>query len=93
MNEFHTLCVGPAIQCIDNVFFALGAILGRAAAFAGPVTLVTTATDLVPCTLTAEIAETCAIAKTMPFVTQPTESALALRDSWAKSKPRDCLAA
>jgi len=71
--------------CIVNVFFALGAILGRAVAFASPVTLVTTATDLVLCTLTVEIAETCAIAKTMPFVTQPTESALAHRDSWAKN--------
>lgn len=61
------------------------AILGRAVAFASPVTLGTTATDLVLCTLTVEIAETCAIAKTMPFVTQPTESALAHRDSWAKN--------
>ena len=71
---------------IVNVFFALGAILGRAVAFASPVTLGTTATDLVLCILTVEIAETCAIAKTTPFVTQPTESALAHRDSWAKSK-------
>ena len=77
--------------CIVNVFFALGAILGRAVAFASPVTLGTTATDLVLCTLTVEIAETCAIAKTMPFVTQPTESALAHRDSWAKSKLKYCL--
>ena len=45
----------------------------------------TIAIDLVPSTLMVAIVVTCAIAKTTPFVTQPTESALAHRDSWAKS--------
>merc|ERR1719412_1948712 len=43
------------------------------------------ATDLVLCILTVEIVEMFVIAKTTPFVTQPTESALVHRDSWAKS--------
>ena len=54
-------------------------------AFASQATLGIIATDLVLCILTVEIVEMYAIAKTMPFVTQPTESALAHRDSSVKS--------
>ena len=67
------------------VFFA-DAIPGLAGVFASLATLATIAIDLVPCTLMVAIVVMCAIAKTTPFVTQPTESALAHRDSWAKSK-------
>ena len=62
-----------------------GVIPGRADVFASLDTLDTTAIDLAPCILTAAIVVTCAIAKTTPFVTQPTESALALQDSSEKS--------
>ena len=55
------------------------------AVFARPATLDTIAIDLVLCILMVEIAEMCAIAKTTPFVTQPTESALAHQDSLVKS--------
>ena len=44
------------------------------------------ATDLVLCILTVEIVEMFVIAKTTPFVTQPTENALVHQDSWVKSR-------
>lgn len=67
----------------ENMYFflVLGVIHGLERVFASPATLVIIATDLVPCTHLVVIVVTCAIAKTTPFVTQPTESALALRDS------------
>ena len=71
-------------------FFA-DAILGLAGVFASLATLGTIAIDLVPCTLMVAIVVMCAIAKTTPFVTQPTESALAHRDSSVKSNAFFCL--
>lgn len=67
------------------VFFFADAIPGLAGVFASLATLGTIAIDLVPCTLMVAIVVMCAIAKTTPFVTQPTESALAHRDSSVKS--------
>ena len=64
----------------------LGAILGQELVFANRAMLDIIATDLVLCILTVEIVEMFVIAKTTPFVTQPTESALVHRDSWAKSR-------
>ena len=66
-------------------FFFADAIPGLAGVFASLATLGTIAIDLVPCTLMVAIVVMCAIAKTTPFVTQPTESALAHRDSSVKS--------
>ena len=68
----------------DILFFA-DAIPGLAGVFASLATQDTIAIDLVPCTLMVAIVVMCAIAKTTPFVTQPTESALAHRDSSVKS--------
>ena len=42
--------------------------------------------DLVLCILMVEIVEMFVIAKTTPFVTQPTENALVHQDSWVKSR-------
>ena len=53
--------------------------------FAKPATPGIIATGRARFILTGGIAETFAIAKTTPFVTQPTESALARRDSSEKS--------
>lgn len=65
------------------------AIPGLAGVFASLATLGTIAIDLVPCTLMVAIVVMCAIAKTTPFVTQPTESALAHRDSSVKNATKN----
>ena len=74
LSSFKLLC-----------FFA-DAIPGLAGVFASLATLATIAIDLVPCTLMVAIVVMCAIAKTTPFVTQPTENALVHQDSWVKSR-------
>ena len=81
IHYFSVECYYSKLLC---VFFA-DAIPGLAGVFASLATLVTIAIDLVPCTLMVAIVVMCAIAKTTPFVTQPTESALAHRDSSVKS--------
>ena len=70
---------------LNSYGFFADAIPGLAGVFASLATLGTIAIDLVPCTLMVAIVVMCAIAKTTPFVTQPTESALAHRDSSVKS--------
>ena len=66
-----------------------GATRGPGAASASPGTPGTTATDPVPFIRLAGIVGTFATAKTTPFVTRPTESALAPRGSSEISKIRD----
>ena len=73
-------CFFVSVLLIFKYVFA-DVILGLEAVFASLAMLDTIAIDLVPSTLMVAIVVTCAIAKTTPFVTQPTESALAHRDS------------